>query len=306
MEENQVSTRTFINPDTTFPAAIHAWEIHLADQGRSIYTLKAFRGDVQLMASYFAPDKTISSVTTRDINAFLEWMDNERKVPCSPKTYARRVTSIKAFFKWLVTYGVLSEDPADRVVQKPAVSPLPEILTLEEYYHVLEVANSYRAKDKPDARMMALLQLLLATGIKKGEALEITKNHIERDDPESPFLHVRYSNPENRYKERKIELPVDWLTVYDEYIEQYRITDKVFPWSPRRLEYLLEDIGKSAELTKHLSFAMCRWTCAVHDFYTNESPEYIRTKLGVSKIQWRETLTKLKQLKEIYAGKEAE
>lgn len=300
------NTNNFITAETTFPAAIHAWEVYLADQGRSVYTIKAFRGDIQLMASYFAPDKTLGSVTTRDINAFLDWMDNKRKVPCSPKTYSRRVTSIKSFFKWLTAFSVLDEDPAERVIQQAAVSPLPEILTMEEYHQVLETANSYRTGSKPDSRYLVLLQLLLTTGIKKGETLEISKNHIERDDPETPALYIRYANPENRYKERKLELPVDWLTVYDEYTVQYDIQDKVFPWSPRRLEYLLEDIGKEAGLTKHLSFAMCRWTCATHDYCLNSSPEAIRTKLGVSRIQWRELFIKLKQLKPIYTGEETE
>lgn len=305
MNETQKG-HNFITADTTFPAAIHAWEVFLADQGRSIYTIKAFRGDIQLMASFFAPDKTLGSVTTRDINAFLEWMNNERKVPCSPKTYARRVTSVKSFFKWLTTFGVLENDPAERILQKTVVSPLPEILTLEEHNRVLEAANAERTSEKPDARNMALLQLLLTTGIKKGETLEISRNHIERDDPEQPYLYVRYANPENRYKDRKLELPVDWLTVLDEYLEQYAPQDKIFPWSPRRLEYLLEDIGETAGLKKHLSFAMCRWTCATHDFYTGVSPEAIRIKLGVSKIQWREIYNKLKQLKNIYTEAENE
>lgn len=304
MEENQNTIHNFIGADTTFPAAIHTWEVHLADQGRSIYTIKAFRSDVQLMASFFSPDKTIGSVTTRDINAFLDWMNNERKIPCSPKTYARRVTSIKVFFKWLEAYGAIKEDPADRVVQKSAVSPLPEILTLQEYTRVLQTANEHRTGEKPDARMMTLLQLLLSTGIKKGETLELTRNHIERDNPEEPILHVRYANPESRYKERTIELPIDWLTSYDEYLEQYKPSEKIFPWSPRRLEYLLEDIGREAGLTKHLSFAMCRWSCATHDLYTNNTPEAIRQKLGVSKIQWREIYNKLTQLKPFYLNEE--
>jgi hypothetical protein len=72
--------------------------------------------------------------------------------------------------------------------------------------------------------------------------------------------------------------------------------DRLFPWSPRRLEYLLEDIGREAGLTKHLSFDMCRWTSALQDYLNNIEPEKIRQKLGVSKIQWREINLKLRQL----------
>jgi integrase/recombinase XerD len=75
--------------------------------------------------------------------------------------------------------------------------------------------------------------------------------------------------------------------------------DQLFPWSPRRLEYLLEDIGTEAGLgEKHLSFDMCRWTSTLLDYRAGMEPEKIRQKLGVSKIQWREVFMKLKQLDE--------
>ena len=57
-----------------------------------------------------------------------------------------------------------------------------------------------------------------------------------------------------------------------------------------------EDIGNEAGLTKHLSFDMCRWTCALTDYRAGEDPDKIRQNLGVSKIQWRELYIKLKQL----------
>ncbi len=300
MEQGSTNFNEFINADTTFPAAIHAWEIHLADQGRSVYTIKAFRGDIQLMASYFQPDKTIGSVTLRDLNAFLDWMDKERRVPCSPKTYSRRITSIKAFYKWLKTYGIIEEDPSEKILQKSVKSPLPEILTSNEYGIILKTASEYLCQEKSDPRPMVLTQLLLATGIKKSETLGICLNHIEEDNPENPILHIRYSNPENRYKERQIDLPIEWIPLKNQYIKAYHIDDKLFPWSPRRLEYLLEEIGTKAGLKKHLSFSMCRWTCAVHDYYTGMDGHLIRTKLGVSNIQWSEINLKLNQLEPLY------
>ena len=301
MKSETPGIREFINSETTFPAAIHAWEIHLINEGRTTNTVKAFLSDVQLLASYIPPDRTVGSVTTRDLNNFLSWMENERKVPCSPKTYSRRVTSIKSFYKWLKTFGVISDDPAEKVIQKSVLSPLPEILTATEYQVVLDAANEFRFGKKPDARPMALVQLLLATGIKKNQTLGISPNHIDLEDPDHPVLYIRYDSPANRYKERKIDLPIDWIPVYKEHLQQYPPTKRVFDFSARRLEYILEDIGKAAGLKKHLSFNMCRWTSAVHDYYSNMDPEAIRIKLGVSKIQWREIFMKLKELRDQYA-----
>ncbi|HEX9019196.1 MAG TPA: site-specific integrase, partial [Anaerolineaceae bacterium] len=160
----------------------------------------------------------------------------------------------------------------------------------------LKVANAYRTAKKPDARPYTLLALILDTGIKKGECLTLTLNHIDLEAPNAPILFVRYNSPGNRYKERKIPLNEDWIASYKEYLVQYQITEKVFPWSPRRLEYLLEAIGNEAGLDKHLSFDMCRWTCALDQWEAGIETEKIRQKLGISKIQWREISLKLRQL----------
>ena len=277
---------------------IKAWQIYLEDQGNSIHTVKAFTADVRLLADYFPPDRPLGKITTVDLNNFLEWMQHSRGVPCSPKTLARRITSIKAFFRWLHQNGVVLVDPAEKVLQKSVISPIPTVLTTLEVAHVMEAAEKHRRASKPDARPYALVALLLATGIKKGELLALSPNHIDLEAPGGPILFVRYTSPQYRYKERKIELPSDWIDAYYEYKSQYMLEERLFPWSPRRLEYLLEDLGEEAGLAKHLSFDMCRWTCAVEDWRSGMDHNKIRQKLGVSKIQWREVSMKLERLAE--------
>jgi len=287
-----------ITPSTSLLPAIRSWEIYLHDQGRSYHTVKAFSGDLQLLASFLPPDRTVGTITTADLNRYLNWLQSGRGIPCSPKSLSRRITSIKSFFRWLNKTSVTPVDPAEKVLQQSVISPLPVVLTPQEEDALMAVAEKYRRAAKPDARPYALIKLLLETGIKKGECLAITPNHLELDSPAEPFLFVRYNNPAYRYKERKLPLSQEWVEVYQEYNTQYPIDDKVFPWSPRRLEYLLEDIGKEAGLTKHVSFDMCRWTSALNDWKDGMESDKIRQKLGISKIQWREIGLKLKHLSE--------
>jgi site-specific recombinase XerD len=287
---------THLTAQTPLAPAIKAWEMYLNDQGRSPNTVKAFLSDINILTEFLPPDRSLGAVTTNDLNRFFEWMEKERGVPCSPKTLARRITATKAFFRWLHQYGVILVDPAEKVVQRSVISPLPTVLTNEEVQACLEAASKHRQDAKPDARPYALLELLLTTGIKKSECLGIRLNHIDLEAPTGPIVFIRYASPSNRYKERKIPLSDDWLPAYQEYLAQYQPTDQLFPWSPRRLEYLLEDIGEEAGLDKHLSFDMCRWTCALSDYRAGIDPEKIRQKLGVSKIQWREINMKLRQL----------
>jgi len=287
-----------ITANTTITPAIAAYEMFLNDQGRSHYTVKAFLSDLRLMASYFPPDRTLGSIGTDDLNNFFDWMQKVRGVPCSPKTLARRITTAKSFFRWLHKNGLLLIDPAEKVIQHSVMSPLPTTLTDDEIQAVLLAADRYRRKAKPDARPYTLLYLLLSTGIKKNECLSIHLNHIDLESPDGPILFVRYGSPANRYKERKLTVSDEWIASYEEYLGQYNPTENLFPWSPRRLEYLLEDIGEDAGLTKHLSFDMCRWTYALSEHRLGTESDRIRQNLGVSKIQWRELNLKLKQLAE--------
>lgn len=287
-----------ITSQSNLTPTIKAWMIYLEDQGNSPNTVKAFTSDMRLFASYLPPDKRLGDIATTDINNFLDWMQTGRGIPCSPKTLSRRITSIKAFFRWLATNGILLIDPAEKVVQKSVLSPLPIVLTPSEVEEVLNIADAHRKKAKPDARYYTLVDLLLQTGIKKGECLALSPNHVDLDSPSGPLLFVRYANPQYRYKERKIQLSDSWVSAFNEYKSQYKLSDRLFPWSPRRLEYLLEDVSNEAALEKHLSFDMCRWTCALIDWDAGMEKDKIRQKLGISKVQWREVSMKLGKLSE--------
>ena len=285
-----ITIKTLLQP------ALLGWEMFLNDQGRSPHTVKAFLGDMRLLASYLPPDHTLGSISTKDINGFLEWMEKTRGVPCSPKTLARRITSIKAFFRWLEEGGVILVNPAEKVVQKSVISPTPTVLWPGEIKKIMVAAEKYRYADNPDIRHFILVSLLLSTGIKKGECLNLSLNHVDLDSPEGPMIFVRYANTQNRYKERKISIPADWVEAFPQYEAEYDLSERLFPWSPRRLEYLLEDLSDEAVLEKHLSFDMCRWTSSLNDWHAGMEPEKIRQKLGVSKVQWREMRMKLRRL----------
>jgi integrase/recombinase XerD len=286
--------------EDSLSAAISVWEQALREAGNTRNTVNAFTTDLRLLMHYLGGGRAVAGISTRDLQDFFRWMETERGIPCSPKTYSRRITSIKSFFRHLTEAGIYESDPAAAIVQRLVQSPLPEILTLEEARRVLAAARAMRAapgKARPDDRPFALVGLLLQTGIKKGECIGLKLNHVETGGAER-YLFVRYGNPRQRFKERKIALARDWVESYGRYRAQYDPSDRVFPWSPRRLEYLLEEIGNRAGLSKHLSFDMCRWTCAVLDRRRGIEPDAVRQKLGLSRMQWREVGRKLERLME--------
>jgi len=292
-----------ITSESTLPAVLRAFEQHMQEEGFARNTVKAFASDVRLLYS-FLEDMPINEIGTADLNKFMNWLVYERGVPCSKKTYARRVTTLKVMFAWLTENGILHVDPALEVVQISVSSPLPVIPNDAQVEQALAVTEAWRngrtitdQQRKKDARPHLLLTLLLQTGSKKGEAKGLLLEHIERDDVTNPQIFVRYTNPRLKYKERKLAIDPEWLDTLDEYVGQYNIADEIFTCTPRNLEYILRDVGDEAELARGLlSFENLRWTSALLDLKKGTDEELIREKLGISKITWRETKNKLEQL----------
>lgn len=285
-----------LKPGASLKAGIVAWCEHMRREGARENTVKAFGGDLNLFARFIGAGKSLNQIATRDLE---RWLEAQRASGRSPKTYARRVTSLKAFFRWLESSGVLAHDPAAPILQQTVLSPLPVILSEAEVEQARTAARAlWQNAEKPDVRPYLLFTLLLQTGIKKSECLNLELNHIDLSNRDEPVLYVRYNEVRNRYKERKLRLEPAWLPAYEAYLAEYKPLQKVFPYSPRRLEYLLEDVTVAAGLSKHISFEMCRWTCAVRDAKAGMDYDRIRQKLGLSKIQWREIGMKLKKLVE--------
>ena len=74
------SSVAHLTPQSLLPPAIKAWEMYLNDQGRSPNTVKAFLSDVRILTQFLPPDRTLGAITTKDLNRYFEWMENERPV----------------------------------------------------------------------------------------------------------------------------------------------------------------------------------------------------------------------------------
>lgn len=83
----------------------------------------------------------MGAVTTEALEAFLAWMAAHRGEPCSPKTYARRVATLKAFFGWLRAIEAIPRDPALALVHRRADPPLPQVLSDAEVERLLATAQ---------------------------------------------------------------------------------------------------------------------------------------------------------------------
>jgi integrase/recombinase XerD len=294
---------------TPLTRAVELWLEALAADGKSLHTVKAFGSDLRLLMEEAQLTATpLAQISTARLN---HWLAHQRAVKdISPKSYARRVTSLKSFFRWLTEAEVLATDPAAPVIQHSVLSPLPDYLNAPQLAQARAAARVLATNGR--YAPLVLFELLSQTGIKKGECLELAPGDVDLADPARPFVWVRPPASPNytaRYKERKVPLTPAWADDYAHYAEEratllrrkgeaFDRRAALFPWSPRKLEYLLEEIGQTAGIAVRLSFDVCRWTCAVRDARAGMDDNAIRQKLGLSKIQWREIGMKLKKLVE--------
>lgn len=299
-DEDLLSGKPLLSADASLQAALGAFEQYMEAEGFALNTRKAFASDIRLLGQYLGIGQPVGQIGTKNLNDFLNWLLYERGVPCSQKSYARRVTTLKKFFSWLHQAGVLRDDPSAALIQISVSSPLPELPTESELQRAVAVTSAMRegnGDQKPDARPHLLLTLLLDTGIKKSEAIALVPNHIDRQDPDEPFLFIRIKNPRLRYKERKIPLQPEWLEVLDEYLDQYTPADTLFTCTARNLEYILSDVGEAAGLAQgRLSFENLRWSSALREYREGGETSAIRQRLGLSPITWRETKNKLDRI----------
>lgn len=287
-----------LRADSTLDDALDSFNEYMERKGFSENTIKAFQNDLKILVEFMNRETLLHQVTNKYLEEFLEWMQHERGKPCSAKTLARRITTLKVFFGWLHGIGIIGTDPAEPILQQPARTSLPQILRDDEVQILMRAAENYLwERTGADARPYLLVNLLLQTGMKKAECARLLITDIDISSPQSPEAHIRYAEERHAHKNRTIVLSANMTPVYNQYLEQYKPETHLFECTPRNLEYVLDEVGTRASIQRlQVGFETLRWTCAVRDYRTGTPEERLRQKMGLSKISWRETREKIFQL----------
>jgi integrase/recombinase XerD len=192
---------------------------------------------MRLVTEFFGETMVLDQFTTTLLNRFMDWIERGRGVPCSRKSYARRVTTLKVFFKFLKSEHVMPDDPAAALLQRSGAAPLQPILTDAEIERLLAQTAVLRLADRPDARLTCCSASCLTRLSKKRMYAAQNGTHCARrsfkPDPDHPA-----QKPGNVYRAQDRADP-DWLNVLDEYVEQYTPPDTIFDCTARNLEYIL-------------------------------------------------------------------
>ena len=304
----QEATCAEVDPDGSAAPALRAtsplgdaiveYEGQMVRKGFSENTIKAFANDLKILRTFMDGSAVLREIQTQHLEDFLEWMQSERGRPCSLKTLSRRITTLKVFFSWLHSIGAIGTDPAEPIVQHSVRTRLPLILSNNEAGKLMRACQDWLwDRRKSDARPYVLVSLLLQTGIKKSEAVKILLDDIEHSETQDPSVFIRYEEERYAHKNRRLSLTSSILGPLDQYLKQYSPENFLFECTPRNLEYVLEEAGTRAGIRRlQVGFETLRWTSAVRDFRQGMKDESLRVKMGLSKVSWRETSSKIQRL----------
>ncbi|WP_419254416.1 site-specific tyrosine recombinase XerD [Caulobacter sp. ErkDOM-YI] len=209
----------------------------------------------------------------------------------SPATAARRRSSVRQFYRFVLEEGWRSDDPSRRVVAPKAGRPLPKVLSRGEVDALIAAAAD---KDGGQGlRLACMIELLYASGLRISELLSLPLNALARDPA---FLTVKGKGG----KERLAPLNAPARTAVKAYLEvraQFLPKGvKDSPWlfpsrgasgrlTARRVSQLLEDAAIAAGIDREkVSPHVLRHAFATHLLEGGADLRVIQTLLGHADI----------------------
>ena len=138
----------------------------------SLNTVKSYETDCNLFQNYLKK-RDISSASSDEIRSYFRSLTNK-----SDKTLARTMSSLRAFYDYLIQRNIIKNNPMDNITSPKISKYLPEVLTIEEVEKLLEL----EPKDAFTFRNRCILELLYSTGLRITELVTLKFENISIDD----------------------------------------------------------------------------------------------------------------------------
>ena len=141
---------------------------------KSENTVLSYNRDLTKFIKYLRTNKitSLDKVEEKDLEKYIkELNDNGFK----SATVSRNIASLKAFFHYLNNEGILSNDPTKSLKSPKIEKKIPEILTTDEVFALLEQPSGDSPKEIRDK---AMLELLYATGTRVSELINLEVSDV--------------------------------------------------------------------------------------------------------------------------------
>jgi integrase/recombinase XerC len=161
---------------TTLSPLLEQFRAHLEDEkGSSPHTVRNYLVDLVDYERYLV--ERMKSSLLAGTHAAIRGYLGTLAVDLAPASRARRLASIKSFYKYLVRQKLLPASPAKLVKSPKLPKSLPKVLPVEEVFAILDVPD---VKTVLGLRDKAILELLYAGGLRISELCGLDLLGVDR------------------------------------------------------------------------------------------------------------------------------
>ena len=145
--------------------------VMVGERGARAATISAYRRDLSGFMAFLRDERggvAPDCVSAQDVAAYAQ---AQTKAGMDSRTLSRRLSALRQFYKFLLSEGLCAQDPL-RVIESPKMRRgLPSVLDEGE---VVRLIRAVRGDSSPEGvRMVALLELLYATGLRVSELVTL-------------------------------------------------------------------------------------------------------------------------------------
>ena len=137
-------------------------------------TLSSYKNDLQKFRNFL--EKNNKTVLNADHFLILSFLSMLLDQGFSSKTVSRNISSLKSFYKYLISVDHLKLNPMSNIDAPKSGLFLPTTLTVEETQLILDAPNEKRPIELRDK---AMLYALYATGMRISELISLNMHNID-------------------------------------------------------------------------------------------------------------------------------
>ena len=242
-----------------------------AEKGYSSHTCRAYRIDIAEFIGFTVeadiPEKTspekvflerlalIDKISVRNYLAFLV------KTRKSKRTIARKLSSLKAFFNYLVRSGRMTVNPADMIPFPKLEKTIPRFLSIDDLFHLLD---SIKTDTWFDKRNLAMFETFYSTGMRVSEIEGMNMDDI---DFKNQMIRVLGKGSKERIVpvgKRALNAIREYRMSLKEYVIPVFVNKDFSRLGSRSIRRILDKIVKDCQLDVPVSPHTLRHSFATH------------------------------------------
>lgn len=211
-------------------------EMLSAERGAAANTLESYRRDLVDFAVF--ADKQGRAAKDADADLVRSYLKQLAGRGMAPRTQARRLSALRQFFRFLFAERMRRDDPTTVIDAPKAGRALPKYLSEEEVDRLLACAATHAGAE--GKRLVALMEILYATGLRVTELVGLSLGALTRD---GLMLVVRGKGG----KERMVPLSEPAQDAILDYLE---VRSRFLPKGAKVSPYLFPSRSRQGFLTR--------------------------------------------------------